>query len=79
MKVAELIAILQNHDPAAEVVVGTYDDRSDVHHVLELRPDDVRAIAMREVSFERPRFDVDRGAKLFEVDGDGLTPGVELG
>lgn len=47
MTVQELIAILQTLDPAAEVVVGAYADRSDVHTVIELRRDDVRAIAMR--------------------------------
>ena len=79
MKVSELIAILQTLDPAAEVVVSTYDDRSDVHNLLELRRGDVRAIAMREVMFERPWFDVDHGARLFEVDDDGPEPGVEIG
>lgn len=78
MKVAELIAVLRNLDPAAEVVVAAYDGRRDVHHVLELRRDDVRASAMREVSFERP-FDVDHGARLSEVDDDGPVSGVEIG
>ena len=79
MKVAELIAILQTLDPGAEVVVGTYDDRSDVHNVLQLQRGDVRAIAMREISFTRPWFDVDHGARLYEVHDDGSLPGVELG
>ncbi len=38
MKVTELIAILQTYNPAAEVVVSTYEDRADVHNVLELLP-----------------------------------------
>ena len=79
MTVQELIAILQTLDPAAEVVVGANDDRSDVHQVLELRPVDVRTIAMREVLFERPWFDVDHGARLFEVNDDGSIQGVEIG
>ena len=79
MNVGELIAILQTLDPASEVVVGTYDDRSDVHQVLELRREDVRAIAMREIVFTRPWFDVDHGAKLYEVIDNGLIQGVEIG
>lgn len=79
MTVADLIAILQTLDPSAEVVVSTYDDRSDVHQVIELRPADVRAIAMHEVSFECPWFDVDHGAKLFQVEDGGTVPGVEIG
>jgi hypothetical protein len=79
MTVNELIAILQTLDPSAEVVVSTYDDRSDVHQVLQLRPVDVRAIAMREILFERQWFDPDHGAKLYQVDDDGALRGVEIG
>jgi len=78
MTVADLIAILQTLDPAAEVVVGAHTDKSDAHTVIELRRDDVRAIAMNEILFERPWFDVDHGAKLFEVAEDGLLQGVEI-
>jgi len=79
MTVDELIATLQTLDPSAEVVVSTYDDRSDVHQVLQLRRADIRAIAMREISFERPWFDVDHGAKLYQVDDNGVLQGVEIG
>lgn len=78
MTVQELIAILQTLDPAVEVVVGAYDDQSDAHTVIELRRDDVRAIAMREILFERPWFDVDHGARLFEVAEVGQLQGVEI-
>lgn len=78
MTVQELIAILQTLDPGAEVVVCAYGDKSDAHTVIELRRDDVRAIAMSEILFERPWFDVDHGAKLFEVADDGPVPGVEI-
>lgn len=50
---AELIAILQTFDPAAEVVVSTYDDRTDVHNVLELQHDDLQSVAMRLVTPRR--------------------------
>lgn len=79
MTVTELIAILQTLDPGAEVVVCAYGDKSDAHTVIELRRDDVRAIAMREVSFERAWFDPDHGAKLYHVDDDGQLLGVEIG
>ncbi len=78
MTVAELIAILQTLSPAAEVVACAYNDRSDAHTVIELRRDDVRAIAMREILFERPWFDVDHGAKLYQVEDDGPLLGVEI-
>ena len=78
MTVQELIAILQTLNPDAEVVVCAYGDKSDAHTVIELRRDDVRAIDMREILFERPWFDVDHGARLFEVDDDGPVPGVEI-
>jgi hypothetical protein len=48
---------------------------------LDLRrdpPDDVRAIAMREVSFTRPWFDVEHGAKLYQID-DGPLQESEIG
>lgn len=79
MTVAELIALLQTLDPTAEAVACIYDDRSDVHQVLELRGADVRAIAMRELSYERPGFDPDHGARLYQVEDDGPVPGVEIG
>ena len=47
MTVAELIAMLQTFDPAAGVVVSTYDDRNDVHNVLELRLEDMRPASLR--------------------------------
>jgi len=78
MTVADLIAILQTLDPVAEVVVCAYGDKSDAHTVIELRRDDVRAIAMREILFERPWFDVDHGAKLYQVEDDGPLQGVEI-
>lgn len=79
MTVADLIAILQTLDPAAEVVACAYADRSDAHTVIELRRDDVRAIAMREILFERPWFDPDHGAKLYQVDDAGPISGFEIG
>ncbi|MEY4757783.1 MAG: hypothetical protein RJA34_2681 [Pseudomonadota bacterium] len=79
MTVAELIALLKTLDPTAEVVACIYDNRSEVHQVLELRRSDVRAISMRELSFERPGFDVDHGARLYQVDDDGPVQGVEIG
>lgn len=79
MKVAELIALLQTLDPTAEAVTCSYDDRSEVHLVLGLRSADVRAIAMRELTYERPGFDPDHGAKLYLVEDDGPIPGVEIG
>lgn len=78
MTVQELIAILQTLDPGAEVVACAYCDKSDAHTVIELRRDDVRAVAMREIFFERPWFDADHGAKLYQVDDDGPVPGVEI-
>lgn len=78
MTVADLIAILQTLDPSALVVVCAYSDKSDAHTVIELRRDDVRAIAMREILFERPWFDPDHGAKLYQVEDDGPVPGVEI-
>jgi len=79
MTVTELIALLQTFDPDAEAVACIYDDRSDVHQVLALRGADVRAIAMRELSFERPGFDPDHGAKLYQVEDNGPIQGVEIG
>lgn len=50
MTVFELIAARQTHDPAATVVVTTYNDRTDVCNALELQLDGVRAVSPRPVT-----------------------------
>lgn len=78
MRVSELIAILQTLDPSALVVVGTHEDRSDTHKVIELRRDDVRPRPMRLVPPRHSWFDPDHGAKLYEIHECGAVPGVEI-
>ena len=79
MNVSELIAILQTFDPAATVVVATYDDRSDVHNAVGLQLDGVRAVALRPVTPKVAWFDPYHGAMLYEVEDDGTVAGVEIG
>lgn len=76
MKVAELIKILQTHDPKSIVVVPA--DRADGGS-LGLCQGGVRAVNLREILVKSVGFDPDHGAKLFEIDDDGDVLGVEIG
>ncbi|HAL37833.1 MAG TPA: hypothetical protein DCP03_06820 [Polaromonas sp.] len=79
MTVFDLIKILESHDPAATVVVPTYNDRSDVSNALGLQVGGVRAVNLRTVIIKAAWFDPDHGAQLFEIDDDGAINGVEIG
>lgn len=46
MTIADLISILQKHDPRALVVVPDSDEE-DRGHIVVMRPEDVRACAIR--------------------------------
>jgi hypothetical protein len=78
MTVAELIAILQTFDPATEVVISTYDDRSDDHNVLELRRNDSMIVALRTTTPMHSWFDYPK-AQLSEVEDGGPVAGVNIG
>lgn len=79
MTVSELIAILQSHDPAAIVVVPTYNDRADACNAHGLRLGGVRTVNLREIHFNASWFDPEHGAQLYEIDDDGEQSGVEIG
>ncbi len=82
MTTGELIAMLQQLDPAAVVVVPAYSDLSDFSgpsSALGLQPGFVRTVNLREVQSKQSWFDPLAGAPLFEIDDDGDVQGVEIG
>ena len=79
MTVSDLIAILQTHDPAATVVVPTYNDRSDVCNAHGLQLGGVRTVNLREIHFKASWLDPDQKVQLYEIDDNGKQSGVEIG
>lgn len=78
MTVLDLIKILQTHDPAATVVVPTYNDRTDVANALGLQIGGVREVKLRAIHVKASRFAPAHGGQLYEVD-DGELDGVAIG
>ncbi|HAL40204.1 MAG TPA: hypothetical protein DCP03_19710 [Polaromonas sp.] len=79
MTVLDLIKILQTHDPAATVVVPTYNDRADVANALGLQIGGVREVKLRAIHVKASRFAPPRGVQRYEIEGDGEINGVEIG
>ncbi|WP_114968220.1 hypothetical protein [Rhodoferax ferrireducens] len=79
MTVSELIQILQTQAPEAEVVVPTYNDRSDISNAVGLKLDGERTVSLRAVHINAILFDRNPRAKLYEIDNDGEVKGLEIG
>lgn len=76
MTVAELIQILQTHNQKSIVVIPTEIADGDT---IDLCQGGVRTVNLRLIPVKSGGFDPDHGARLFEIDDDGVVLGVEIG